>query len=961
MAYNLGTARGQIEITYDSNGTARARADVNNLKSALDEVSRNVAEIRINDAGAQARVDQLLSDLQELNRQRADPSVNLDDAAARTEMERIRTEIQRLDADNANPSVNIDIDQRSLEQLRGVEQQLDALNRLTSDPRVDIDTQLANARIAETRRNMDELSRQRATPSVADPDPNGSIMAKLTKLRLGLIGLAVSLSPAVVPIAASLAGGIGGIAAAAVPAAAGLAILVGSFKALKIASDPAIAGQIKGIQTQFTSMATTIKPQLIDATAAALRGVHNVLGQLQPVFTGAGNAIKAVAGNFELFSHSTAMQSFTAYLGRQAGPAIETFGNAAIKGLTGVMGVLQAFEPLIQPIEQGITSLSQRFATWGQGLASNPGFQSFLNYVRQATPLVIQFGKTVIGLGIDIVRSFAPAGLVILHAINQFGQFLRVIAQSQGFKSLFNGIAALTRGIGNFLEKIGNSTAFKAFINALGGALGKIGQFIGKLLESNTVQQLFQGAMQALTPVLHAVGAVFGFLADHMTTAKIILGLLLFAFMPFTAVVLGIILLIKNFGGVWSAVWGAVKAVFIAIWDAIKWYFQLWWTVITTLIRTELAVIQAIWGAVWGAMKAVFTAIWEAIKWYFQMWWTVVSTIVTTYINVIKTIITTAWTVIQAVTSAVWNAIKAVFSAVWGAIQAVVSAGVNFVRSIISGAWNAIRSITSSVWNAIRSAVTGAINGVRSVVSSVASAVRSAITTAWNAIRSVTSSVWNAIHSAVSGAMNAVRSVVSSASSAVRSAISSAWNGAKSAVSSAIGGIVSLARGIGGRVLGAVGNLGGLLYNAGRSLITGLLNGIKSAVQGVYNFVSGIAGKIKSLKGPLDYDRKVLIDNGAALMVGLHEGIRRQFKDVEKYVSTLAPQLSATFGSAPMASTVGAAAVGASLASRTPSVAVNVPQAQPQRVFSPTFQYAGPLTGEVVNEARRQDDWDEGL
>ena len=70
------------------------------------------------------------------------------------------------------------------------------------------------------------------------------------------------------------------------------------------------------------------------------------------------------------------------------------------------------------------------------------------------------------------------------------------------------------------------------------------------------------------------------------------------------------------------------------------------------------------------------------------------------------------------------------------------------------------------------------------------------------------------------------------------------------------------------------------VYNAGVSIINGLFEGLQSAWQGVMDFVSGIGNWIAQHKGPLSYDRKLLIPAGLAIMEGLDEGLRDRFKDV---------------------------------------------------------------------------------
>ena len=116
---------------------------------------------------------------------------------------------------------------------------------------------------------------------------------------------------------------------------------------------------------------------------------------------------------------------------------------------------------------------------------------------------------------------------------------------------------------------------------------------------------------------------------------------------------------------------------------------------------------------------------------------------------------------------------------------------------------------------------------------------------------------------------------------------SSASRGAKDAM----GSLVSWFSGLPGKILGFVSDFGSLLKDAGWSLMKGLLNGIVDGFNEVKDFVGGIAGKIADLKGPLPYDRKVLIDNGLALMFGLDQGIKSGANDVYKTVSKIAPTI----------------------------------------------------------------------
>jgi phage-related protein len=111
-----------------------------------------------------------------------------------------------------------------------------------------------------------------------------------------------------------------------------------------------------------------------------------------------------------------------------------------------------------------------------------------------------------------------------------------------------------------------------------------------------------------------------------------------------------------------------------------------------------------------------------------------------------------------------------------------------------------------------------------------------------------------------------------------------------------------------GRIQQAIGYLGNLLFNAGRDLIDGLGRGIRAAYQGLLDFVGGIADGIASVKGPLSYDKIVLVPHGEALMAGLEFGIRTGEERVLQYVAGTADRIASATQAGLGASGLGSAA-----------------------------------------------------
>lgn len=162
---------------------------------------------------------------------------------------------------------------------------------------------------------------------------------------------------------------------------------------------------------------------------------------------------------------------------------------------------------------------------------------------------------------------------------------------------------------------------------------------------------------------------------------------------------------------------------------------------------------------------------------------------------------------------------------------------------------------------------------------------------AWQSFCSTLSSAWSAVVSWFSSTLNNVRAWFANAGNSVRSA----WNGVVGWFAGVPGRIAGCFAGIGGRIagyfydvrgriIGIFGTAGSWLSNAGAAIMNGLLGGLRAAWGKVTSFVGGIAGWIKEHKGPISYDRALLVPAGEAIMAGFAGGLRDSFGDVKDVV-----------------------------------------------------------------------------
>lgn len=437
-----------------------------------------------------------------------------------------------------------------------------------------------------------------------------------------------------------------------------------------------------------------------------------------------------------------------------------------------------------------------------------------------------------------------------------FGNFIPMVGNI--FKALPGAISTLVSSAGKELSsKLGLSIG-----SGMSGFGSKITKTIEPIINGFKVAfwqlpALFNTVVSVITPIISKIGTAFTQL-DFSGIQTLISNIV-------PAIQVGF----STMMGIVGPALDTLINSFVKMWNAIQ-------PLATVLAGALMPAFQVLGSFVGGVLKGAMLAL-SATFDTIRVVVGVLTPVIQVVVNVFKQFAPVLSTVAQ------WVGMAIGFFANLGA------AGTS-LKALITSAWTNIRSIISTVVGSIGSV----INTAKSVFSSFGSAgnaLKNIISNAWNAMRSVVSAVGGAISSTV----NSIRSFFSGlggAGNSMKSVVSGAFNAMRGAISAAASGI----SGIIGGIRNAFSSLGNIdLIGAGRAVIDGFIGGLKSAWEAGKNFVGGIADWIKKNKGPISYDKKILIPAGKAIMGGFNDSLMEHFKAVQKNVSGMAQKVQTAF------------------------------------------------------------------
>lgn len=607
----------------------------------------------------------------------------------------------------------------------------------------------------------------------------------------------------------------------------------------KVAAQGKVSGETL---QQFADRGVNVTSVLSQALGKTQEEIKDMVKKGQIDFDTFSTAMESAFGDSAQAANETftgSMSNMKSALNRIGAKFADPIRSNAIPVFNSLRKALNAVSGRLDPLVEKFTELADRLSG---GLTSK--IDTFTAALERGDSIMSALEETfgLIGSKVAIiVGAFAGLGVAagalssIAAVVPGLGTLAGILSGGAASAGAFSGALTVLKGAFGLL------TSPAGLVIAL--VLALVGAFAHLMATNDEFRNSIMAQVSAiggtLMPTLQALLAKFVEMASYLGTLLLpVLESIVQAVLP------PLLSIVQSLIPVMAAVASAVMDVVAAIAPLVV-------AIAETLIPIIGQVLEFVASVVAQVVPLVVTAI------------STIAGMVQSYMPQIMEIVTVVLTTIQQIFDAVWPSIQELVTTVVAVIADLMQTYWPQIQAVITSAMEVIMAVVNAVWPFIQSVITNVMNIIQNVISVVTAAISGDWEGVWTGVSNLLQSIWDGMGNIVSAGIDMISNFIST---------------------------------VPDKILSFFSNAGTLLWDAGSQIIGGLLDGIKAAVGGVWDFVSGIGETIASLKGPKEYDMKLLIPNGGWIMDSLTVGLQLGEKDVIKTISGVAGNIKKAIG-----------------------------------------------------------------
>lgn len=410
----------------------------------------------------------------------------------------------------------------------------------------------------------------------------------------------------------------------------------------------------------------------------------------------------------------------------------------------------------------------------------------------------------------------------------------------------------------------------------------------------------------------------------------------------------------EDFRNFWIGLWEGIKS---AVSSAVEWIQNAWkstgewfnnlWKSIKEGAENVWTTIQEAPGKAadwiknkWTETKEFFSSIWDGIKEAASSAWEGIVNILAPYVIAIKNVFQP---MIDFFTN-LWSQIGSIAGSAWEIIKTAVMGPILLLIDLITGNFNQLKEDASMLWTTLTTNIQNIITTFVDIVVGYYTALKDTVINIWNVLTSTIKDVWNffttwikettnnIVNSIKQGWNNLKQGTIDLFNNMIQGAkdlwnsfkawfinlvigtkdnIIQGWENLKQGTIDTFNNLVNGAQEAWDNLVNAVSDtvdrvtgwfddLKNIdLLAAGKAIMDSFLEGLQNAWKSVQDFVGGIGDWIREHKGPIQYDRKLLIPAGQAIMNGLNAGLTNGFASVQSNVGNMANMIADSFTRTP--------------------------------------------------------------